>query len=141
MYGRVLIPTEVQFEVTAGDRDLRGASEIRNAKWIEVVSPKSTPEPKLAQACHNLGAGERGAIYLAKNLGADLILLDERKARRVANEAGLSVMGCLGMLEGAARKGLTPDLRQLYIDLLQNGIRFDVRLLQDSLGRLGLTKL
>jgi predicted nucleic acid-binding protein len=81
MYGRVLIPTEVQFEVTVGDRDLRGASEIRNAKWIEVVSPKSTPEPKLAQACQKLGVGERGAIYLAKSLVADLVLSEMTAGR------------------------------------------------------------
>jgi predicted nucleic acid-binding protein len=85
--------------------------------------------------------GERGAILLAKSLQADLLLLDEWKARRVARDAGLSVVGCLGILEAGARKGLVPDLRQAYIDLLRQGIRFDIRLLQDSLARLGLPKL
>jgi uncharacterized protein len=141
MYGRTLIPPEVQFEVAVGDQNLRGSSGIGEAKWIEVVSPKSTPAPDLVRACHSLGAGERGAIYLARSLAADLILLDERKARRVASEAGAFVIGCVGMLEGAARRGLVPDLRQVYIDLLQHGIRFDIKLLQDSLARLGLTKL
>jgi predicted nucleic acid-binding protein len=41
-------------------------------------------DPSLAQACQHLGAGERGAILLAKSLPADLILLDEWKARRIA---------------------------------------------------------
>ena len=59
----------------------------------------------------------------------------------VARDAGLSVVGCLGMLEAAARRGLVSDLRQAYIDLLRQGIRFDIRLLQDSLARLGLPKL
>jgi uncharacterized protein len=141
LYNRVLIPAEVQLEVTAGGGDLRGTSEIRNAGWIEVISAKSVPDPKLAQACHSLGAGERGAIYLAKSLRADLVLLDERKARRVAREACLSVVGCLGILEAAARRGLVADLRQAYIDLLRQGIRFDVSLLQQSLARFGLPKL
>jgi predicted nucleic acid-binding protein len=47
----------------------------------------------------------------------------------------------LGVLEAAARKGLVPDIRQAYIDLLRQGIRFDIGLLQDSLARLGLPKL
>ena len=85
--------------------------------------------------------GERGAIRLAKSLEADLVLLDERKARRVARDAGLSVVGCLGILEQGARRGLVSDLRQAYIDLLRQGVRFDTRLLQDSLARLGLPKL
>ena len=49
--------------------------------------------------------------------------------------------GYLGVLEAGARKGLVSDLRQAYIDLLRQGIRFDVRLLQASLARLGLPKL
>jgi predicted nucleic acid-binding protein len=95
----------------------------------------------LELACRGLGAGERGAILLAKSLPADLVLLDEWKARRIAREAGLAITGCLGLLEAGARRGLVPDLRQAYIDLLRQGIRFDIGLLQDSLARLGLPKL
>jgi predicted nucleic acid-binding protein len=51
------------------------------------------------------------------------------------------MVGCLGILEAAARGGLVSDLRQAYIDLLLHGIRFDIKLLQDSLARLGLPKL
>ena len=79
--------------------------------------------------------------WLAKSLSADLVLLDEWKARRIAREAGLAIMGCLGVLEAATRRGLVADLRQAYIDLLRQGIRFDIGLLQDSLARLGSPKL
>lgn len=140
-YKRILIPVEVQHEVTLAGRGLPGAEEIRNANWIEVVPQRSMADPSLAQVCQNLGAGERGAILLAKGLHADLVLVDDWKARRVARDAGLSVVGCLGILELGARRGLVPDLRQVYIDLLRQGIRFDIRLLQDSLARLGLPKL
>jgi uncharacterized protein len=94
-----------------------------------------------SEQSEGLGAGERGTILLAKSLTADLILLDERKARRVAQRAGLSVAGCLAVLETGARKGLVPDLRAAYMDLLRQGVRFDLQLLQDSLTRLGLPKL
>jgi predicted nucleic acid-binding protein len=140
-YERILIPAEVHQEVIVAGRGLPGAEEVRNANWIEVAASKSPADPSLAQACQSLGAGERGAILLAKSLQADLVLLDEWKARRVARDAGLAVLGCLGILEAGARKGLIPDLRQTYIDLLRQGIRFDIKLLQDSLFRLGLPKL
>jgi uncharacterized protein len=140
-YKRILIPAEVQYEVTVAGRGLPGAEEVRKALWIEVVPQKSPADPSLAQACRSLGAGERGAILLAKSLEADLVLLDERKARRVARDAGLSVAGCLGILEQGARRGLVSDLRQAYIDLLRRGVRFDIRILQDSLARIGLPKL
>ena len=140
-YKRILIPVEVQHEVTVAGRGLPGAEEVRNANWIEVISRRAPVQPSLAQACQNLGAGERAAILLAKSLEADLVLLDDWKARRVAQDAGLSVVGCLGILEAGARRGLVSDLRQVYIDLLRHGIRFDIKLLQNSLARLGLPKL
>jgi predicted nucleic acid-binding protein len=140
-YKRILIPAEVHYEVTVAGRGLPGAEEVRNANWVEVISQKSPAHPLLAQACQDLGAGERAAILLAKSLEADLVLMDEWKARRVARDAGLSVVGCLGILEAGARRGLVPDLRQVYTDLLRQGIRFDIRLLQDSLARLGLPEL
>ena len=80
---RILIPAEVQYEVTVAGRGLPGAEEVRKAPWIEVVPQKSPADPSLTQACQSLGAGERGAILLAKSLEADLVLLDDRKARRV----------------------------------------------------------
>ena len=140
-YKKILIPAEVHHEVTVAGRGLPGAEEVRNVRWIEVASPTNPPHPSLTAACQNLGAGERAALLLAQSLKADLVLLDEWKARRVARDAGLSVVGCLGILEAGARRGLVPDLRQAYIDLLRQGIRFDIRLLQDSLARLGLPKL
>jgi uncharacterized protein len=140
-YERILIPAEVHQEVTVAGRSLPGAEEVRSAQWIEVAAQKTSPHSSLAQACQHLGAGERGAILLAKSLDANLVLLDERQARRVARLAGLSIVGCLGILEAGARRGLVPDLRQAYIDLLRQGVRFEIQLLQDSLARLGLPTL
>lgn len=78
----------------------------------EVIPPA---DPLLEQACQNLGAGERGAILLAKSLAADQVLLDEWYARRIAREAGLAIAGSLGVLEAAARRGMVPDVRNEYI--------------------------
>ena len=43
-------------------------------------------------------AAERAAIMLAESIKADLILLGEKTARRVAAERGLRVTGLLGVL-------------------------------------------
>jgi len=140
-YERILVPPEVHHEVTVDGWGLPGAEEVRNAGWIEVAPQSLLADISLEQACQDLGAGERSAILLAKTLPADLILLDEWKARRIAREAGFSIVGCLGVLEAGTRRGLVPDLRQAYIDLLRQGIRFEIGLLQESLARLGLPKL
>jgi predicted nucleic acid-binding protein len=36
---------------------------------------------------------------LAEELSADLVLIDEWRARRYAQKRGLSVIGCIGILE------------------------------------------
>lgn len=141
LYRRILIPPEVHHEVTVTGHGLPGAEQVRSAAWIEVVEVRSPADPCIERASRSLGAGERGAILLAKSANADLTLLDESKARRVAQDAGLSVVGCIGLLEAAWRNGIVPDLRQAYTDLLRQGIRLDLKLLQASLAKLELTGL
>lgn len=51
-------------------------------------------------------AGEREAILLAEHLKADLVLLDDLRARRIAKARGLSVVGTLGILGDASQRGL-----------------------------------
>lgn len=137
LFGMLSIPKAVHEEIVVAGRGLPGAAEVSAAGWIRIMEPVGNVDHALSQACAGLGAGEVSAIIAAKLVTADLLLLDEWKARRVARDAGLSVLGCLGALEIGFRKGLVADLRGVYADLLREGIRFDIRLLQDSLQRLG----
>jgi len=118
-----------------------GAEEVRAASWVHVAPRPTQPDPVLVQNCRGLGSGETSAILLAACLSADVILLDERKARRVAAHIGLRVVGCVGVLEAGARAGRITDLRSVYVDLLRQGIRFDLAMLSDSLTRLGFPRL
>ena len=140
-YGRILIPTPVHEEVVIAGRGLPGSREVSDASWIEIRDAADGSDSSLVQGTPRLGAGERSAIQLAKELSADLLLLDEWKARRIAQSAGLPVAGCVGILEAGARMGKISDLRQTYINLLRQGIRVDLELLRGSLRRLGLAEL
>ena len=53
-----------------------------------------------------LDAGETEALSLAAQERADLLLLDERAARRVAASLGLAFIGTLGIIASAAQRGL-----------------------------------
>ena len=53
-----------------------------------------------------LDEGETAAIALAISLGADLLLMDDRKGVIVARGKGLRVTGTLGVLDIAAERGL-----------------------------------
>lgn len=109
----------------------------RGTTW----SRPSESSREVRAACTGLGVGERSVIYLAWALGADLILIDEGRARRAAKSLELNVAGSLAILERGARLGRVDDLRSVYLSLLEQGIRYDRGLLDQSLGRLGFPKL
>ncbi len=83
------------------------------------VEPDPVPgTPKLAQT--RLDDGERSAIALALQRRA-VVLVDERCGRAAALEAGLQVIGSLGLLVRARQCGLVPHVRPLAQALLDNG--------------------
>jgi predicted nucleic acid-binding protein len=138
-YGQILIPREVYEEVTVAGAGLPGADEVQHASWIDVRAATSG-DPAVESACTGLGAGERGVIYLAAALKPVLVLIDEDRARRVAKALGLAVAGSTAVLERGAQLKKVPNLQQVYLSLLDQGIRFSPDLLDQSLVRCGLGK-
>jgi predicted nucleic acid-binding protein len=61
----------------------------------------------------------REAIALAVELGAGAILIDDRPARRLAEAAGLSMIGTLGLLLEAKRAGHSRTVRAELDKLLK----------------------
>jgi predicted nucleic acid-binding protein len=136
LFGRVLIPDAVYQEVVVSGTGLPGANEVRDAEWIETYSGPDAVSYLAAESAR-LGEGEAATIRLAKQLSADIAILDDAKARRVALAAGLTITGSIGILELGFRRGLVKDLRTAYVDLLRQGIRFDLGLLRESLAKFG----
>jgi predicted nucleic acid-binding protein len=87
LYNRVLVPTSVSEEL----KRPRAPNPVRvwisqPPAWLEVRSPGSSPGAELA----HLDVGERDAILLAEELGADRIIIDEIRGRREARRRHLS---------------------------------------------------
>jgi predicted nucleic acid-binding protein len=123
LFEKVLIPRAVAAELNhpAADRKLR--SWIASPPpWIEILEA-----PPAGTGMDRLDAGEREAISLAEAIGADLLILDERKARQVALERGLSITGLLGILADAADRELI-DLAQVFGRLQRTSFRADPKL-------------
>ena len=107
LYGRVRAPESVLAELSAPETP----QLVRNwathlPEWIEVLPATVINDRGLTR----LHAGERDAIWLALNVHADAVLLDERHGRQEAENRGLKVIGTLGVLVAAHHRGLI-DLR------------------------------
>lgn len=108
--------------------------------------PPPPPPPKSIDQDESLTPNDSAIIHrhapaaqriLASSLRVGVVLTDEVRARRAAHNAGLPV----ALLERGARLKIVADLRSVYLNLLDQGIRFDHKLLDQSFARLGLAKL
>jgi len=83
-----------------------------------------------------LHAGEREAIALAKERGAQL-LIDEIRARQTASELGIEVIGTLRILAEAKELRHIDFVRPIIVRMQSEGYRFNRALIRHFLERVG----
>ena len=102
-YQRVLVPASVWQELQAANTpEPVHAWSANPPTWLEVQQLKNPPDASL----DFLDRGEREAIALALELGADRLIADETIAREEARRRNVSVIGTLGVLRNASRANL-----------------------------------
>ena len=141
LFGKLIAPREVFHEVTVIGAGRPGASDVQGAPWIELKSYTNAAQFARWRTQYGLGAGETATILLARESSANLAIIDERTARGLATGLGLNVMGCVGILESAARKNLIADLRSTFQQLLASGTYIDRAILNRSLTSFNLPTL
>ena len=125
-FGEVLIPPAVWREVVELGSGREGSREVEEAVregWIRIVEPDNLELVQTLRA--NLGSGESEAIALALVQGAELLLIDEIRGRRVARRHSLNILGFIGILIQAARVGRIGSLRE-ELDLIRQDSRFHI---------------
>jgi len=132
---RVCCPASVIEEVVARSDAASQAVRLVVEDWLEVREVQDRTAVDVLQA--DLGAGEAEAVILAKECGAEMLVLDDLDARRLAGRVGLSVVGTLGLLLAAKLRGDIPSLATEVERLEVAGFRIGVRLKQAVLGAAG----
>lgn len=113
LYGSVIIPLAVERELRQAHANLPGFLKVVSARDRETVARLEV----------EIDAGEAEAITVAKELRADALLIDERRGRSVAAREGVPVIGLLGVLIVARKKGLIISLAQA-LESLENTADF-----------------
>lgn len=131
LFGDVVVPKAVWNETVEKRPSAPGIENLRQASWIRIVDDPSSP------ADLGLDPGETAAILVAEALHADLLLIDERLGRAVAQDRGLTVRGTLGVLVQARQSGLLPALKPVLDALHAEGFRIAPALVRQALEQVG----
>jgi len=107
LHGRVLIPRAVHLELLRTHAIFPAFIEVR------VVVDRT----RVADLEAELDLGEAEAIVLAKEVNADLLLIDEKLGRQVALREGLRIAGLMGLTVEAKQRGLIGSVRELVRQL------------------------
>lgn len=118
--------------------------KIPQAVWKEITSDKTKADyPKIFdffkdKTCNISGInelifvmdyGESESLILYKELQADFLLIDDKKARRIAESLNVNCIGILGLLSIANDKGLIPGLKPVFESFLKNKRYYSIELL------------
>jgi uncharacterized protein len=135
LFGQISIPGAVFTELAGKGMNRPGAESLKQADWI-----KPTDIADRSQVSFLLGTLDRGeaeVLALARELEADLVLLDEEKARKIAVIAGFDIMGLLGLFVLAKSIGVIDRIRPLIEDLRRKNFRVSDRIVSEALKRAG----
>jgi len=119
LFEKVFAPEAVRAELLDQDAVVRTWA-AQPPGWLDVRTVSSAIDDP---AWRKLDIGEREALALARTLGADLVLMDDRAGVAVARQLGLAATGTLGVLDLGARRGMI-DLADAFTRLKATSFRY-----------------
>lgn len=117
LYQQIIIPTTVFSELKILEKRGFSIQSGINAGWIIIKAPQSYEV--VNELLTFLDQGESEAIALAIELQADYLLMDEKEGRQEARARAIPVIGTLGLLLEAKKRGLIPNVKT-KMDALRN---------------------
>jgi predicted nucleic acid-binding protein len=136
LYGEVYIPPAVAAELADGAATLPEIHRVLDAPWL-VVRTLNSPGAVL-ELMNEIDRGEAEAITLYEELHADLLMVDDLKARTAASRRNIKQIGLLGCLFAAKKANLLGGpLRRDFESLLSLGFRASPPLVEAILKEAG----
>jgi len=138
LFDEIIIPRAVYNELTNNSVYVKEAEIVKSCEYIVVKDVLDTEAVNSLMYDIGLDHGESEAIILSKELNCDLLIVDEKKARRVAKERGMNLSGTIGLLSLSYDRGIISgaELMGIVDNMKMSGIR-----ISDSLYNLLMNKI
>jgi len=130
LFGVVYTTHEVHEEILRGIsrgyqylEDVDHEMSFDETGWLRVVAIRSpTEHQSMNDLLKRLGMGESSCIAIAKSRTM-IFMSDDRIARRIANEMGVSISGTIGILVRCVNKDIISFLEgnSILIEMIQKG--------------------
>jgi predicted nucleic acid-binding protein len=136
LFGEIYIAQAVYDEAVVAGREAGGAKrEVSSARWIRTL----TVQDRLAVEVllDEMDLGEAETIVLARELGADWVLMDEKKGRRKLAQLGVQKIGTVGILLKAKQVGILSTVRPEIEQLRRQGFSLSQAVVDAVLSRAG----
>ncbi len=131
IFGQYYIAKAVWIELNNYDNPQFDQSELNILK-SRVVEIKSK---NYLSVVMDYGEAESAVLY--EELNADYLLIDDNKARKIAESLKINCIGTLGLLLKAKEKGLILEVKPVFENLIKFGRYFSTNLLNDILIKIG----
>ncbi|AZO94903.1 DUF3368 domain-containing protein [Halocella sp. SP3-1] len=120
LYGSIIITQEV-------------SEEFGKAvpKWIDIREVKDKKYLKLMENFVDLG--EASTIALALEIDDNVAILDDLKARKLANKLNMKITGTLGVIINARKKNIISSTNEVLDKLKNTGFRISKELEKELL--------
>ena len=123
MYGKIITTAEVAEEFGQMLPD-----------WVEIRLASDIYRQKILEL--QIDRGEASAIALAIELVDSVVILDDYKARKVAESLGIQIIGTIGIIIKAKRNGIIESIKPFLQKIRQTDFRIsdelEMRALEES---------
>ena len=119
IFSDVIVPRAVHDEIIKSGKGKAGYSQLSSVSWFCVADVINIELKRSIMT--QLDEGEAEVITIAKDKSISLVCIDEFAGRQYAALLGLNVIGTLGVLLIAKKRGFIQALKPLLDLLIDNG--------------------
>ena len=125
LYHEILITKEVKNEFGLDLPD-----------WVIVLEVKDIN--KQAEIEKKLDKGEASSIALALEINNSMLIIDEIKGRKIAESLNIEIIGTIGILVLADKRGLIKDILSIFLKLVNKGFRLSDKIIDKLIEKYGI---